>query len=241
MQERYLGDIHDYYKFLFLKSLSQNLKKNIGLNWYLVDPEEISKIEEKKKDGEKRNYLNRSEICNLDLKISNEFKKIVDIKKRDIKTFTTKTHLKKYVNFFNKKIQHSNREQWIKESLKFFKKNDVIFLDPDNGLLKSKHKKNPSKYLLINEIKIYLSKKKIVIFTQFQSYNKTHLKYLREIKNYLNLNNVDISLPIIRNRTAPNTFFITLCNRKITNKKRIIRFYESYVREMPETIELITV
>ena len=134
MQERYLGDVHDYYKFLFLKSLSEKLKK-IGLNWYLVDPEEIS-VSEQKKDGEKRNYLNKYEIYNLDLKISNEFKKIVDKKNRNIENFTNQTHLKSYINFFNKKIQHSNRKQWFKESIEFFKNNEVIFLDPDNGLLK---------------------------------------------------------------------------------------------------------
>ena len=53
MQERYLGDVHDYYKFLFLKSLSEKLKKKIGLNWYLVDPEEISVSEQKKKTVKK--------------------------------------------------------------------------------------------------------------------------------------------------------------------------------------------
>ena len=53
MQERYLGDIHDYYKFLFLKFLSLNLKEQIGLNWYLVDPKEISLKEVEKNDGEK--------------------------------------------------------------------------------------------------------------------------------------------------------------------------------------------
>ena len=57
MQERYLGDIHDYYKFLFLKFLSLNLKEQIGLNWYLVDPKEISLKEVEKNDGEKRAYL----------------------------------------------------------------------------------------------------------------------------------------------------------------------------------------
>ena len=64
MQERYLGDVHDYYKFLFLKFLSINLKKKIGLNWYLVDPKEISLQEPKKNDGEKRAYLFKKEKMN---------------------------------------------------------------------------------------------------------------------------------------------------------------------------------
>ena len=37
MQERYLGDTHDFNKFIFLKFLSNQFRKKIGLNWYLVD------------------------------------------------------------------------------------------------------------------------------------------------------------------------------------------------------------
>ena len=37
MQERYLGDIHDFKKFIFLKFLSLELNIKIGLNWFLVD------------------------------------------------------------------------------------------------------------------------------------------------------------------------------------------------------------
>ena len=48
MQERYLGDIHDFYKFLFIKHLANNLKIRIGLNWFLVDPKSIGKSELKK-------------------------------------------------------------------------------------------------------------------------------------------------------------------------------------------------
>ena len=58
-------------------------------------------------------------------------------------------------------------------------------MDPDNGLLKKKKSKKISlKYVLVNEIESYLSKKKTVIFTQFQSFNKTNIVYLNEIKNY---------------------------------------------------------
>ena len=49
MQERYLGDVHDFYKFLFLKYLSKKLKKKIGLNWYLISPNLLGANEEKKK------------------------------------------------------------------------------------------------------------------------------------------------------------------------------------------------
>ena len=118
------------------------------------------------------------------------------------------------IKFYNKKITVINREAWFRKSLEFFKNNEIVFLDPDNGLLKEKTKKNSLKHLYVDEIKKYLSIEKVIIFTQFQSYNKNHKTYLKEIKKFLKINNLEISLPIIRNRTAPNTFFITLGNKK---------------------------
>ena len=41
-------NIHDYYKFIFIKFLNKKFKKSIGLNWYLVDPNEIGLFEQKK-------------------------------------------------------------------------------------------------------------------------------------------------------------------------------------------------
>ena len=75
MQERYLGDIHDYFKFLFLKFLSSQLNMKVGLNWYLVNPNEIGISELKKKDGEKRKFLYNNELMLYDKTIINEFKK----------------------------------------------------------------------------------------------------------------------------------------------------------------------
>ena len=49
MQQRYLGDIHDFQKFVFLKFLSCAFKQKIGLNWYLVDPKKIGEKEVNKK------------------------------------------------------------------------------------------------------------------------------------------------------------------------------------------------
>ena len=241
MQERYLGDIHDFYKFLFLKYLSKKLKKKIGLNWYLVDPKQVGIGEEKKKDGEKRNYLKNDDICKLDLKISKEFEKIVNIKDRNIKNFTYQTHLNNYIKFFNEKIPHINRELWLRKSLKFFRNNDIIFLDPDNGLLKRKESRNSLKHLLIDELLKYFCEKKIVIFTQFQSYNKNHLIYLEEIKKFLIYHNLGVSLPIIRNRTAPNTFFFTIGDNDAIKKKKIYNLYKIYEKKMKTNVELITI
>ena len=96
------------------------------------------------------------------------------------------------------------------------------------------------KYVLIQEIEKYISSNKAVIFTQFQSYNKPNLTYLDEIKNFLKINNIDLTMPIIRNRTSPNTFFITLTDSKILRRK-LIEVFERFVLTEKNSTELITI
>ena len=228
MQERYLGDIHDYYKFLFLKFLSINLKGKIGLNWYLVDPKEISLKEVEKNDGEKRAYLFKNEKI-IDQKILDECIILNSHKKRKILKFSKTSHLKEHINFFNKKLSLKNRSKWINSSLLFFQEQQIVFLDPDNGFKKIQDKSKRSiKYIYPNDIKLYMKKNKTVIFTQFQSFNKDHLTFLKELKKQLLKSNIEINCPIIRNRTGPNTFFITIA--KDLMKRKISRIYKEYSR-----------
>ena len=49
MQQRYLGDIHDFQKFIFVKFLSCAFNQKIGLYWFLVDPKKIGQKELNKK------------------------------------------------------------------------------------------------------------------------------------------------------------------------------------------------
>ena len=129
MQERYLGDIHDFFKFIFLKFLSRNLEIKIGLNWYLVDPYKIGVDEVKKNDGEKRNFLLDSTIRKYDEHIAEEFDKFKNKELRKINAFTQNTHLKSYINFFNEFIDVNDRENWVKRSLIHHKSESIIFLD----------------------------------------------------------------------------------------------------------------
>lgn len=241
MQERYLGDIHDYFKFIFLKFLSLKLKKKVGLNWYLIDPIDIGLNEIKKVDGEKRSYLSKNKFLDIDKNIYKEFLKFQNKKNRKILPFIEKTHLKKYINFFNDKITNKTRLIWFEESILHFKKQSIIFLDPDNGIQKNiKIKKKSLKHLNIEEVKGYLTNGKTVIYTQFQSFNKHHRIYLMEIINLFKENGILINLPIIRNRTSPNTFYITITHDKLISKD-LKQIYKQYSIMRKEYVDLITI
>ncbi len=241
MQERYLGDIHDYFKFIFLKFLSHKLKRKVGLNWYLIDPRDIGLNEIKKVDGEKRNYLLQKKFSDIDKTIFQEFLKFQNKKNRKIALFTKKTHLKQYINFFNHKITNKTRLRWYEESISHFKKQSIIFLDPDNGLQKNiKIEKKSLKHINVEEVKGYLTNRKTIIYTQFQSFNKNHLIYLKEIVNFFGENEIFIKLPIIRNRTAPNTFYITITADKLICKE-LEKVYKEFSIMRKEHVNLITI
>ena len=127
MQERYLGDIHDFFKFLFLKNLSKALDCKIGLNWYLVDPDDLGQKEIKKNDGEKRYYLNKETYNRYDKKLLEELSFYKNSEKRNIKQFSNTTHLKDYIKFYKIHIKQNIRTTWLKNSLKYFKNEKIIF------------------------------------------------------------------------------------------------------------------
>lgn len=235
MQERYLGDIHDHFKFIFLKFLSKSLKQKIGLNWYLVKPSSIGVNEIFKKDGEKRNIT--PEITSkIDGDLIKELSFLKNPINRNINTFSRKTHLRKFIKFFNKEINVGNRDEWFKQSLNFFRNQDIIFLDPDNGIKKSvNNQKQSLKYAFRYEIEYYIKQNKTIIFTQFQSFNSHHLELVQKIYYMFQEINIKLEYPIIRNRSAPNTFFFTISDVKKDNIKEI---YENYSK-FNKKVELI--
>ena len=233
MQERYLGDIHDYFKFLFLKFLSNSLETKIGLNWFLIKPEDIGQKEVEKNDGEKRKYLYHTELQNYDETLISELKLYQDKKKRDVVNFTKNTHLRKHINFFNKVLTHSNKAEWLEESLIKLKNEKIIFLDPDNGFSKNQKGRKSIKYLFPEDCSEILRQNKIIIFTQFQSFTIKHKEYIKILKKKLNDSNFTVFSKVIRNRTAPNTFYITILPNE--NSLNLHRTYEEYSKKFSRT------
>ena len=66
------------------------------------------------------------------------------------------------------------------------------------------------KYVLAEDCKTYLQNNKIIIFCQFQSFRKKTLDHLKYIFENLNEYNIKTYMSVIRNRTGPNTFFISI-------------------------------
>ena len=220
MQERYLGDIHDYYKFLFLKNLSIFFQLRIGCNWYLVRPDDIGHGEIKKNDGEKRSYLHKN--IDLDIEILEEFLPLKNFDNRIMENFIKNTHLKKFIKFYHKHLDHTNRNQWFEQSIQNLKNCNYVFLDPDNGLISNGSKissKKKIKYILTSELKKMYQKKLNIIFCQFQSFNKKHKEMLKSKRDMImDEIGLKINSNVLRNRVSPNTYYISLLQKGYEEK-----------------------
>ena len=241
MQERYLGDVHDYHKFMFLKKLSLNFDCMVGCNWYLVNPNEIGESEIKKNDGEKRNYLSKK-LSGYDQNIINEFLLLKKTKNRVLKSFIKKTHLKKYIKFYNDHIDYKHRRRWFENSLYKMNQCKYVFLDPDNGLLPENSKlseKRKMKYIFPNELKQIYNKNKNVIFCQFQSFNIHHRDMLKIKKKIIKEETgLTVNKSVIRNRVSPNTFFISIVQKE--NEECFNKFLHLFSKNL-ENVEIIDI
>lgn len=237
MQERYLGDVHDFYKFNFLEYLSIMINEKIGLNWYLNNPQNIGKNEVKLNDGEIRSFLVKENYRSQNLKLINDIKHLELKKNRSIQNYLQKSYLNKHIDFYNRKLTIDNRVKWFKSSLTFFKNNNFLFLDPDNGLQNQKanfRSKRSVKYIKYSEIENLYESKKVIIFCQFQSFTMNHREMLElkinSIKKYLGLKG---KVPVIRNRSGPNTFYPIIGSTK--NIRQLEPLLENYIKKNPLT------
>ena len=118
----------------------------------------------------------------------------------------------------------------------------MIFLDPDNGIRRNSNIKNKRliKYVIPEEIVSLKKKGKTIIFTQFQSFNESHSDLLKKISNLLLEYGLKINCPIIRNRTGPNTFFLTIANNSMKSKlSKIYKQYSDY-NSKTEFVDLVS-
>ena len=117
------------------------------------------------------------------------------------------------------------------------KSENIIFLDPDNGLTFKEKGKFSLKYIFPSECKKYLSNNKIIIFTQFQSFRKNTLTHVNDILKNLNEHELKTDISVLRNRTSPNTFFFTI--KPHNSEIDIERFLKKYANKFPK-VELIS-
>lgn len=144
MQDKYAGDIGDFGKLGLLRVLQKNGLK-IGVNWYKTANEND------KNDGkyaiDKKYFICDSELAKALNSIFNG--------KRTIESIESK-NLIKNAKYYSAELKSDNRHKWHSDALKEMNDRDIVFLDPDNGLVaKSATIDTLPKYVLEEEILDY--------------------------------------------------------------------------------------
>lgn len=174
MQNRYTGDIGDFSKLGILRAL-QDIGLTIGINWYLT-PDETHNS-----DGRHINYLDQERFRKCDEKLWLELNNIVKSKKREVRLLEREsildaTFYSRLLDFAGKaKIERQSlRREWHFEAVNTLTGNDMVFVDPDNGLIvpSAKGKPKENKYALVEELADYYASHSSVIYYQHKARKK---------------------------------------------------------------------
>ena len=159
MKNQYVGDIGDYGKYSLLRAFI-NAGVKIGINWYLTENDDSN-------DGKFTDYLKKKdEYRRYDQELFDVIKKIAPKKNKSVMDIQDSGILPGTVIYSD--ILHpigtpsdrrSTRERWFEESLLELKDADLIFMDPDNGLLEDDNasKLGGEKYVLPDEVEQYFN------------------------------------------------------------------------------------
>jgi len=217
MQNKYVGDIGDYSKFVLIKHIFDG---KCGLIWYLYPNENNS-------DGIHIEYdrynLKDKEVTKLMKQVSEDKK----VHERNIKELEKVLSKDFNITFFNECIEEENcqffkdykkrlshRKEWFDRALDKIHKCDVVFVDPDNGIqIKScptKGRKKSGKFIYFDEINSILNQNKTLVIYQHLIRKKTD-EFVKELKDRLreSLKNRNLNLTIIKfNRVSPRLYLI---------------------------------
>lgn len=181
MKNQYAGDVGDYTKLGILRYL-ENAGFRIGLNWYLTpDEPENSKS---KTDGKHITFLDKT----CDTPDKELYLALTPIAKSRNRSVAKLESAKLFENalFWNKILEAKNRDEWHFEALKKLCKQDVILLDPDNGLeVKSTkpYSKNGNKYTTYQEAADYYANGATVIIYNHRD-RKPEIEYLKRFYRF---------------------------------------------------------
>ena len=207
MQNRYTGDIGDFGKLGLLRVLN-SAGLTIGVNWYLTPDESHNG------DGRHTAYLNKEQYQTCDKQLWSELKRIVETGQREIVALEIgdilqATYYSKPLDFDGKtKAERINlRSNWHKEAAAVLNNTDIVFVDPDNGLIvpSAEGTVKANKYVEPRELADYYSQGSSVIYYQHKA-RRNDTFYIEQHQSLL-------SCPAFNGATGLGLKFVTTSQR----------------------------
>lgn len=179
MQDRYAGDVGDFGKLGMLRQIADTGLK-IGINWYhTYKPEENVKD-----DGKHVGYFNNKLFWNCDRQLLQSLRVVAE-GNRSIAALEEENLIPR-ARYYSAILRPGSdqtflRDLWFKNSVETLADSDIIFCDPDNGLLVksvSLASAKSDKYITSIELIGYYSAGKSVVFYNHRCREKEQV-YLR--------------------------------------------------------------
>ena len=165
MKDQYVADIGDYGKYSLLRAFAEAGVK-VGINWYYTGGNDGTNA------GKFKDYLEKEKEDQFSHYCPDVYRALKDIpeEERTIKTIRKKSivpgacyHDDEMTFEGTPDERKDQREEWFENSLTKLDPAELIYLDPDNGLLtneKVQRRKIAVKYALPDEIEKYYTNKK---------------------------------------------------------------------------------
>lgn len=171
MQNRYTGDIGDFGKLGLLRAL-QHSGLSIGVNWYLVPDENHND------DGRYVQYLGDESFRSCDEELWSVLRRIVSLREREVAALQN-AHLLDAVfypvlfSFAGKSRPERTaiRKEWHRQALETLSDVDIVFVDPDNGLLvpSAAGTRKENKFVTLGELSDYYRQGSSVVYYQHKA------------------------------------------------------------------------
>ena len=226
MQDRYTGDIGDYAKYSLLRALSCGSK--LGVAWYLFPDEE------EQKDGKHTGYLcDAKKWRDCDKETFDKLYMLVKSGNRSVRAVESSDLLADAV-FSDGKLdfhgckQHEQgtwRQKWFRKTKKDLEDCDLVFADPDNGLIEQESfrpgRRRHGKGIPECEIAALSEGGRPVILYHHNSRRKGgHAEEVCHWQRRLEERLGSRTCAVRWRYVSPRTFFMVNCNRELQRRAK---------------------
>ncbi|WP_425228383.1 hypothetical protein [Sphingomonas sp.] len=204
MQERYLGDVHDFLKYALLRHCAAMLGNAVGLNWYLTHQDAVDPAGNG--DGRQRRYRDDPSWAGTDDDLRAGLAKFDG---GPLAAFETGGVLPAGTLFFGEPVPCGDRSIWHSRALAALAGAGLVFLDPDNGFaVPSATRRRLPKYARYEEAAAYLDRGQALLAVQFARQCDVTARARASRAALLAAAREAAPLPVLRCRVSPTILIV---------------------------------
>ena len=185
MQDRFVGDIGDFGKYGLLRALTgihppapeNEPRLSLGVVWYV--PDVATEQNTKSTHGLKLSYLKQQKsyrVC--DSFLFDSLNTLDKESERSIRSIEDSGILGNSTRFYDDRVPEEPRarEKWASRAQRIMSEQNIVFLDPDTGLIPARQKNESAKHVYRQEIEMFLNIDQTIIVYQHHAYTDSQIE-----------------------------------------------------------------